>query len=136
MPIWRHLTSSPRLNGSSQNPWIRHVQVTPEETPAPFDLRSTEIQECSKSCKLRLLHCEARVAKLADARDLKSRVSKETYRFNSGPGHQNSPADTPMSRGVGRTLFCAFEKVFTDSNRTYQEIRPVTGTGLCETTNP
>ena len=29
----------------------------------------------------------ARVAKLADARDLKSRVSKETYRFNSGPGH-------------------------------------------------
>jgi hypothetical protein len=30
----------------------------------------------------------ARVAKLADARDLKSRVSKETYRFNSGPGHQ------------------------------------------------
>ena len=31
----------------------------------------------------------ARVAKLADARDLKSRVSKETYRFNSGPGHQD-----------------------------------------------
>ena len=29
----------------------------------------------------------ARVAKLADARDLKSRVSKETYRFDSGPGH-------------------------------------------------
>src|SRR5579872_130409 len=31
----------------------------------------------------------ARVAKLADARDLKSRVSKETYRFNSGPGHHS-----------------------------------------------
>src|SRR5438046_9894222 len=29
----------------------------------------------------------ARVAKLADARDLKSRVPKGTYRFNSGPGH-------------------------------------------------
>ena len=27
------------------------------------------------------------MAKLADARDLKSRVSKETYRFDSGPGH-------------------------------------------------
>ena len=33
------------------------------------------------------LYVNARVAKLADARDLKSRVSKETYRFNSGPGH-------------------------------------------------
>src|SRR5213595_34701 len=32
----------------------------------------------------------ARVAKLADARDLKSRVPKGTYRFNSGPGHQAS----------------------------------------------
>ncbi len=31
----------------------------------------------------------ARVAKLADARDLKSRVSKETYRFNSDPGHHS-----------------------------------------------
>ena len=29
----------------------------------------------------------ARVAKLADARDLKSRVPKGTCRFNSGPGH-------------------------------------------------
>ena len=28
-------------------------------------------------------------AKLADAADLKSRVSKETYRFNSGPGHHS-----------------------------------------------
>src|SRR5438093_11976717 len=30
----------------------------------------------------------ARVAKLADARDLKSRVPRGTYRFDSGPGHQ------------------------------------------------
>ena len=30
----------------------------------------------------------ARVAKLADARDLKSRDSKESYRFDSDPGHQ------------------------------------------------
>jgi hypothetical protein len=30
------------------------------------------------------------------------------------------------------TLFCAFEKVFTDSYKTYQEIRHVTGTELCE----
>ena len=29
----------------------------------------------------------ARVAKLADARDLKSRDSKESYRFDSDPGH-------------------------------------------------
>jgi hypothetical protein len=33
--------------------------------------------------------CHARVAKLADARDLKSRVLNRTYRFNSGPGHQD-----------------------------------------------
>ena len=32
----------------------------------------------------------ARVAKLADARDLKSRVPRGTYRFDSGPGHQVS----------------------------------------------
>ena len=31
----------------------------------------------------------ARVAKLADARDLKSRVPKGTYRFDSGPGHND-----------------------------------------------
>jgi hypothetical protein len=37
-----------------------------------------------------LLLLPARVAKLADARDLKSRVSKETYRFDSGPGHHAS----------------------------------------------
>jgi hypothetical protein len=43
---------------------------------------------CSNYCRMQLLHRHARVAKLADARDLKSRVSKETYRFNSGPGHQ------------------------------------------------
>ncbi len=36
---------------------------------------------------MRMSHRVARVAKLADARDLKSRVSKETYRFKSGPGH-------------------------------------------------
>src|SRR5437763_15549492 len=36
------------------------------------------------------LNISARVAKLADARDLKSRVPKGTYRFNSGPGHQAS----------------------------------------------
>src|SRR6266481_8990473 len=87
MPIWRHLTSSPRLNGLSQNRWIRQIQVTPEGTPALLDLRSTETQERSKFCKLQLLHCEARVAKLADARDLKSRDSKESYRFDSDPGH-------------------------------------------------
>jgi hypothetical protein len=31
----------------------------------------------------------ARMAKLADARDLKSRVLNRTYRFNSGSGHQS-----------------------------------------------
>jgi hypothetical protein len=34
-----------------------------------------------------MLYRAARVAKLADARDLKSRVPKGTCRFNSGPGH-------------------------------------------------
>src|SRR6185312_6240046 len=36
----------------------------------------------------------ARVAKLADARDLKSRVPRGTYRFDSGPGHQLTHAGT------------------------------------------
>ncbi len=36
---------------------------------------------------MQALHRAARVAKLADARDLKSRVPKRTYRFDSGPGH-------------------------------------------------
>jgi hypothetical protein len=35
------------------------------------------------------LYNNARVAKLADARDLKSRVPKGTYRFNSDPGHHS-----------------------------------------------
>ena len=44
----------------------------------------------------------ARVAKLADARDLKSRVPNRTYRFDSGPGHHlTSPADNVQSgRGI------------------------------------
>jgi hypothetical protein len=44
----------------------------------------------------------ARVAKLADARDLKSRVPKGTYRFDSGPGHQDL-------LGVGYTMGYAAE---------------------------
>src|SRR6476660_1966469 len=36
----------------------------------------------------------ARVAKLADARDLKSRVLKGTYRFDSGPGHHATLASS------------------------------------------
>ena len=50
----------------------------------------------------------ARVAKLADARDLKSRVSKETYRFNSGPGHHLDLAQSitlVWLRSV-RQMFC------------------------------
>jgi hypothetical protein len=52
----------------------------------------------------------ARVAKLADARDLKSRVSKETYRFNSGPGHHLTLAITailvqPRLRAFGFRLW-------------------------------
>ena len=35
----------------------------------------------------------ARVAKLADARDLKSRVPSGTYRFDSDPGHQYGSAN-------------------------------------------
>src|SRR5437764_9272911 len=43
------------------------------------------------------LNNSARVAKLADARDLKSRVPKGTYRFNSGPGHHISSALSSIS---------------------------------------
>ena len=32
-------------------------------------------------------YADARVAKLADARDLKSRGAKAPYRFDSDPGH-------------------------------------------------
>ena len=50
----------------------------------------------------------ARVAKLADARDLKSRVSKETYRFNSGPGHHSKfcPTITSVRLRSVRQMFC------------------------------
>ena len=45
----------------------------------------------------------ARVAKLADARDLKSRVPKGTYRFDSGPGHQAENLEIPSSAlGISR----------------------------------
>ena len=36
----------------------------------------------------------ARVAKLADARDLKSRAPKGAWRFDSAPGHQHSVTPT------------------------------------------
>ena len=39
----------------------------------------------------------ARVAKLADARDLKSRVPKGTYRFDSDPGHHLTLASAAIS---------------------------------------
>ena len=43
----------------------------------------------------------ARVAKLADARDLKSRDSKESYRFDSDPGHQEAyTADPSAALGI------------------------------------
>src|SRR5712691_8098563 len=44
----------------------------------------------------------ARVAKLADARDLKSRVPKGTYRFNSDPGHQCSSEIPRLRSGFRR----------------------------------
>src|SRR5437868_12779350 len=43
----------------------------------------------------------ARVAKLADARDLKSRAPKGACRFNSGPGH-HFPADPSLRSGFRR----------------------------------
>src|SRR5205814_1354667 len=53
------------------------------------------------------LNISARVAKLADARDLKSRVPKGTYRFNSGPGHQAtcSLACTTIRAGTRNLVF-------------------------------
>ena len=47
--------------------------------------------ECVNLAKSTTFDLNARVAKLADARDLKSRVLNRTYRFNSGPGHQTKP---------------------------------------------
>src|SRR5215472_14119539 len=47
-------------------------------------------EESSKLLKAK----PARVAKLADARDLKSRAPKGAYRFNSGPGHHLTLAAT------------------------------------------
>ena len=52
--------------------------------------------------RMPLLHTVARVAKLADARDLKSRVPKGTYRFNSGPGHQTSHHYPPGMANAGQ----------------------------------
>ena len=46
----------------------------------------------------------ARVAKLADARDLKSRVPKGTYRFDSGPGHHGEVS--VRSLGYARDFGC------------------------------
>jgi hypothetical protein len=43
-----------------------------------------------------LANQHARVAKLADARDLKSRVPKGTYRFDSDPGHQVTQPRRPV----------------------------------------
>src|SRR5438477_13064965 len=48
----------------------------------------------------------ARVAKLADARDLKSRVLNRTYRFNSGPGHHLNPASCITSVRSCRRARC------------------------------
>jgi len=44
------------------------------------------------------------VAKLADARDLKSRDSKESYRFDSDPGHQAVTRLTACRRGWRRSV--------------------------------
>jgi hypothetical protein len=53
----------------------------------------------------------ARVAKLADARDLKSRVSKETYRFNSGPGHHSGSTQQSLQFGFATYVRCFAEFV-------------------------
>src|SRR5271169_2827115 len=51
------------------------------------------------------LESPARVAKLADARDLKSRVLNGTCRFNSGPGHQQPDPSTPARYARVRSGF-------------------------------
>ncbi len=49
--------------------------------------RRKDTIKCFYASHFQTLVVTARVAKLADARDLKSRVPKGTYRFNSDPGH-------------------------------------------------
>jgi hypothetical protein len=54
------------------------------DEPTGLEAKSIAVDE-RRSIQLAIL--DARVAKQADARDLKSRVPKGTYRFDSGPGH-------------------------------------------------
>jgi hypothetical protein len=69
-----------------RNSWLTLERWAVPEQTAP-ELGATH-------CRLTAVKCNssqttARMAKLADARDLKSRVPNRTYRFNSGSGHQN-----------------------------------------------
>ena len=57
----------------------------------------------------------ARMAKLADARDLKSRVLNRTYRFNSGPGHHELQPFVSL-RFVCSLRRAAFLKVLSTGN--------------------
>src|SRR5215475_12050035 len=50
--------------------------------------------------ELGLVFAHARVAKLADARDLKSRAPKRAYRFDSDPGHQHIVGDPSTALGI------------------------------------
>ena len=58
------------------------VPLTGAEAQPVIHLQSGRTRALTHSSTL-----PARVAKLADARDLKSRVPKGTYRFDSDPGH-------------------------------------------------
>ena len=64
-----------------------NLVVSPEFPYGDCAMRSAKSNSHELIYWRQRLSSPARVAKLADARDLKSRVSKETYRFNSGPGH-------------------------------------------------
>ena len=75
-----------RLDAKRENQEFGHSLAT-IETAEKESERCSECTIATDSIVYRI----ARVAKLADARDLKSRVPKGTYRFDSDPGHHTQP---------------------------------------------
>jgi hypothetical protein len=77
----------------------------------------------------------ARMAKLADARDLKSRVLNRTYRFNSGSGHQSfvqAGTNVEKRQGSGSTPLASvcwaqlkFEQRYGERGESQLEFRTV-----------
>ena len=77
---------------------VRKPQLTPKLAPRQEAIFDGD--QCRSLVSFyHTVRTNARVAKLADARDLKSRVLKGTYRFDSDPGHQLAP-DPSVAFGI------------------------------------